>query len=210
MRARPSSRRSRLPQRWPARACTSSRRTTTWPSATPTGWARCTGSSASRSAWSSRDRRPGREAQGVRGRHHLRHEQRVRLRLPPRQHGRLRRGAVQRGHYFAIVDEVDSILIDEARTPLIISGRADDAQQLYFQFARIVKELQRERDYEVDEAKRTVVPTEEGIQPGRAGARTSRTSTSTSTRTSSTSSRPRLRARSCSSATSTTSSRTAR
>ena len=68
-----------------------------------------------------------------------------------------------RGSFFAIVDEVDSILIDEARTPLIISGRADDAQQLYFQFARIVKGLQRDRDYEVDEAKRTVVPTEEGI-----------------------------------------------
>ena len=69
----------------------------------------------------------------------------------------------QRGHFFAIVDEVDSILIDEARTPLIISGRAEDAQQLYFQFARIAKGLSRERDYEVDEAKRTVVPTEEGI-----------------------------------------------
>lgn len=69
----------------------------------------------------------------------------------------------QRGHFFAIVDEVDSILVDEARTPLIISGRADDAQDLYFQFARIVKPLQRERDYEVDEAKRTVVPTDEGI-----------------------------------------------
>jgi preprotein translocase subunit SecA len=67
------------------------------------------------------------------------------------------------GHYFAIVDEVDSILVDEARTPLIISGRADDAQQLYYQFARIVKSLQRDRDYEVDEAKKTVVPTEEGI-----------------------------------------------
>jgi len=70
----------------------------------------------------------------------------------------------QRGHSFAIVDEVDSILVDEARTPLIISGRADDAQALYFQFARIVKTLQRDRDYEVDEAKRTVVPTEEGIR----------------------------------------------
>ena len=69
----------------------------------------------------------------------------------------------QRGHFFAIVDEVDSILVDEARTPLIISGRADDAQQLYYQFARIVKDLQRDRDYEVDEAKKTVVPTEEGI-----------------------------------------------
>jgi preprotein translocase subunit SecA len=69
----------------------------------------------------------------------------------------------QRGHAYAIVDEVDSILIDEARTPLIISGRADDAQDLYFQFARVVRGLQRDRDYEVDEAKRTVVPTEEGI-----------------------------------------------
>ncbi|MBM3671197.1 MAG: preprotein translocase subunit SecA [Actinobacteria bacterium] len=70
---------------------------------------------------------------------------------------------VQRGHSFAIVDEVDSILVDEARTPLIISGRADDAQQLYYQFARIVGGLMRDRDYEVDEAKRTVVPTEDGI-----------------------------------------------
>ena len=69
----------------------------------------------------------------------------------------------QRGHYFAIVDEVDSILIDEARTPLIISGQVADAADLYHQFARIVKGLQRERDYEVDEAKRTVVPTDEGI-----------------------------------------------
>ena len=69
----------------------------------------------------------------------------------------------QRGHYYAIVDEVDSILIDEARTPLIISGQVADAADLYHQFARIVKGLQRERDYEVDEAKRTVVPTDEGI-----------------------------------------------
>jgi preprotein translocase subunit SecA len=70
---------------------------------------------------------------------------------------------VQRGHFFAIVDEVDSILVDEARTPLIISGRADDAAQLYVQFANIAQKLVRDRDYEVDEAKRTVVPTEEGI-----------------------------------------------
>src|SRR5207344_1620806 len=70
---------------------------------------------------------------------------------------------VQRSHAFAIVDEVDSILIDEARTPLIISGRADDAQELYVQFSAIVKPLKRDHDYEVDEAKRTVVPTEIGI-----------------------------------------------
>ncbi|MGO9875483.1 MAG: preprotein translocase subunit SecA [Acidimicrobiia bacterium] len=78
----------------------------------------------------------------------------------------VQRGARQQSlspHYFAIVDEVDSILIDEARTPLIISGRATDAAELYYQFARIVRGLHRERDYEVDEAKRTVVPTEEGI-----------------------------------------------
>jgi preprotein translocase subunit SecA len=69
----------------------------------------------------------------------------------------------QRGHYYAIVDEVDSILIDEARTPLIISGQVADAADMYHQFARIVKGLQRDRDYEVDEAKRTVVPTDDGI-----------------------------------------------
>jgi preprotein translocase subunit SecA len=74
-----------------------------------------------------------------------------------------REDQVQRGHAFAIVDEVDSILIDEARTPLIISGRADDAQDLYVKFAGVVRSLQIDRDYEVDEAKRTVVPTEEGI-----------------------------------------------
>ncbi len=70
---------------------------------------------------------------------------------------------VQKPPFFAIVDEVDSILVDEARTPLIISGRADDAQELYYQFAGVTKGLLRDRDYEVDEAKRTVVPTEEGI-----------------------------------------------
>jgi preprotein translocase subunit SecA len=70
---------------------------------------------------------------------------------------------VQRGHHYAIVDEVDSILIDEARTPLIISGPADDSTRLYYQFASIVRTLQRDVDYEVDEEKRIVVPTEEGI-----------------------------------------------
>ena len=52
-----------------------------------------------------------------------------------------REDQVQRGHHFAIVDEVDFVLVDEARTPLIISGRADDAQELYYQFAGIVKGL---------------------------------------------------------------------
>ena len=70
---------------------------------------------------------------------------------------------VQRGHAFAIVDEVDSILIDEARTPLIISGRLGDSARWYKDFARIVDRLRREEHYEVDEAKRQVITTEEGV-----------------------------------------------
>ncbi len=69
----------------------------------------------------------------------------------------------QRGHNFAIVDEVDSILIDEARTPLIISGRLADAAKLYYRFASIVRSLKRDVDYEVEEDKRIVVPLETGI-----------------------------------------------
>jgi len=71
---------------------------------------------------------------------------------------------VQRGHVFAIVDEVDSILIDEARTPLIISGRVADAAQLYYRFASIVRGLKRDEHYEVEEDKRVVMPTEAGIE----------------------------------------------
>jgi preprotein translocase subunit SecA len=71
---------------------------------------------------------------------------------------------VQRGHVFAIVDEVDSILIDEARTPLIISGPSSESARLYYQFAGVARSLNRELDYEVDEEKRTVAPTEEGIE----------------------------------------------
>ena len=71
---------------------------------------------------------------------------------------------VQRGHTYAIVDEVDSILIDEARTPLIISGPADQATQWYQVFARrVVPRLTPDVHYEVDEAKRTVAVTEEGV-----------------------------------------------
>lgn len=70
---------------------------------------------------------------------------------------------VQRGHNFAVVDEVDSILIDEARTPLIISGPADQATKWYADFAKLVLRLKRDRDYEVDEKKRTVGVLEEGV-----------------------------------------------
>ena len=70
----------------------------------------------------------------------------------------------QRGHIYAIIDEVDSILIDEARTPLIISGPAQESAKLYAQFAAIARGLARDVDYEVDEEKRTVAPTEEGVE----------------------------------------------
>ncbi len=70
---------------------------------------------------------------------------------------------VQRGHVFAIVDEVDSILIDEARTPLLIAGPSSESNKLYYQFASIARALYRDVDYEVDEEKRTVIVTESGI-----------------------------------------------
>ncbi len=70
---------------------------------------------------------------------------------------------VQRGHHFAVVDEVDSILIDEARTPLIISGPTQDEVKWYGEFAKIVRRLERDVDYEVDEKKRTISVLEPGI-----------------------------------------------
>lgn len=71
---------------------------------------------------------------------------------------------VQRGHNFVIIDEIDSILIDEARTPLIISGISDESQkQTYQQFAKIVKTLQKDKDYEIDEEKKTVSIKNDGI-----------------------------------------------
>ena len=71
---------------------------------------------------------------------------------------------VQRGHNYCIVDEVDSILIDEARTPLIISGRLGDAAKLYGQFAQIARTMTRDLDYEVEEDKRNVAVLEPGIE----------------------------------------------
>ena len=70
---------------------------------------------------------------------------------------------VQRGHNFAIVDEADSILIDEARTPLIISGPAEQSARWYQEFARMAPMLKKDIHYEVDERKRTVGVTEEGV-----------------------------------------------
>ena len=88
-------------------------------------------------------------------------------------------GVVQRGHRYAIVDEVDSILIDEARTPLIISGEPKTAAKTYYDFARIVKRSRRravegheargraaraEHDFLYDEKHKTVSPTESAIE----------------------------------------------
>ena len=70
---------------------------------------------------------------------------------------------VQREHFFAVVDEVDSILIDEARTPLIISGPADKATKWYVEFANIVSKLNRDTHYEVDEKKKTIGILEDGV-----------------------------------------------
>ena len=70
---------------------------------------------------------------------------------------------VQRGHWYAIVDEVDSILIDEARTPLIISGQPEQAADTYYAFARAVGNLEVGVDYEVDEKFHTAAPTEDGV-----------------------------------------------
>jgi preprotein translocase subunit SecA len=70
---------------------------------------------------------------------------------------------VQRGHQFAIVDEVDSILIDEARTPLIISGPAEESTDKYYRIDKIVPKLIRDIDYTLDEKHRTSTLTEEGI-----------------------------------------------
>jgi preprotein translocase subunit SecA len=85
-------------------------------------------------------------------------------------------GVVQRGHTYGIVDEVDSILIDEARTPLIISGEPESAAKIYYDFARVAKRLRAvphdplrkgpapDADYEYDEKHKTVAPTEEGVE----------------------------------------------
>jgi preprotein translocase subunit SecA len=70
---------------------------------------------------------------------------------------------VQREHHFAVVDEVDSILIDEARTPLIISGPADKATKWYVEFANIATKLSRDTHYEVDEKKKTIGILEDGV-----------------------------------------------
>ncbi len=70
---------------------------------------------------------------------------------------------VQRGHHYAVVDEVDSILIDEARTPLIISSAAGDSEDFYVKFYQIAKQLKKDADYEVDEKLKAITLTDAGI-----------------------------------------------
>ena len=88
---------------------------------------------------------------------------------------------MQRELYFAIVDEVDSILIDEARTPLIISGQSHDATELYEKFAQIMPRLEKDEDFTVDEKAHAVPITEEGVARSR---RCSASPTSTTSATS--------------------------
>ena len=71
---------------------------------------------------------------------------------------------MQRDHYFAIVDEVDSILIDEARTPLIISAPDAEPTDKYLQYAQIVTTLAKDTDYDVDEKLKTATLTDYGIR----------------------------------------------
>ena len=71
---------------------------------------------------------------------------------------------VQRPHHFAIVDEVDSILIDEARTPLIISGPSEESTDKYYRIDRIIPRLEKEKHYTVDEKHRSAALTEEGVE----------------------------------------------
>ena len=114
-------------------------------------------------------------------RRRLRHQLRVRLRLPARQPRRSRSSSkAQRGHGFAIVDEVDNILIDEARTPLIISGQPEQAADLYYKFAKLAqimepgkkpegleaksKDWEADFDFEPDEKHKTVAVTEQGVE----------------------------------------------
>ncbi len=70
---------------------------------------------------------------------------------------------VQKGHYYAIIDEVDSVLVDEARTPLIISAPDAESPQLYEQFSRIVPRLEQDADYKIDEKEKAVTLTNQGI-----------------------------------------------
>ena len=71
---------------------------------------------------------------------------------------------VQGDLFYSVIDEVDSILVDEARTPLIISGKVGDSTKWYSEFSKIVKSMQRDIHYEVDEAKKQVHPTEVGVE----------------------------------------------
>ena len=69
---------------------------------------------------------------------------------------------VQREHYYAIVDEIDSCLIDEARTPLVISGAAEDKTNQYLSIDKLIKQLNK-KDYEIDEKDKNIILTNEGV-----------------------------------------------
>ena len=66
--------------------------------------------------------------------------------------------------FYSVIDEVDSILVDEARTPLIISGRVDESTKWYLQFSKLVKGMKEDIHYEIEESKKQIHPTEAGIE----------------------------------------------
>src|SRR5207245_7156283 len=114
---------------------------------------------------------------------------------------------VQRAHRYAIVDEVDSILIDEARTPLIISGSSEESTDKYYKVDKVIPLLQGETDYEVDEKLRTATITEAGFARAEKALGLEDLSDPPTSSTCTTSTRPCARTP-CSSATAITSSTT--
>ena len=117
---------------------------------------------------------------------------------------------VQRELNYAIVDEVDSILIDEARTPLIISGLGYRSSDMYYKMDRVVRRLVKERDYTIDEKAKTAMLTEEGVAQGRGDHRLRQPQRPRKPRDSTSTSTPPSRPTPCSRRTSTTWSATAR
>ena len=146
-----------------AAACTSSPSTITWPGATPNGWAASTISSGLTvgvvvHGVTDQERKVAYRADITYGQNnefgfdYLRDNMKFNI-----------EDYVQREHNFAIVDEVDSILIDEARTPLIISGASEESTDTYYVVDRVIPRLKAEEHYTIDEKMRTVALTEDGV-----------------------------------------------
>lgn len=107
----------------------------------------------------------GGKARCISGGHHIRYKQRIRLRLPERQYGHIQGSDDARELNYAIIDEVDSILIDEARTPLIISGKGDDSTDMYKRADGFVRTLKpgEDADFTIEEKDKQIALTDEGV-----------------------------------------------